>query len=576
MVTQPQERTVEKIGRYEIVEKVGEGAFSDVYKARDPVIGRQVALKVMKDESFNLRLKVEANRMGMVSGHPNVLGIYDVGTFDTDTGRTLDCLVLELGDTSLRKEIDDGKTKGNWRSSVEHTIQMLDALQAIHEKTHKDEPCVHRDLKPSNILLKDGKVKLGDFGLVTDDECAEFMSSIMQSGIPTGGSDEGNLMGTFPYMAPEQKRGSPITPVANVYQVGQILTELITGKRIDELGMGRTVSSEAKAPKWLDKVIADATEFMPENRYQSAKEMAAQLRKGLEGAFDGPTAAQRAWGIAKIAGKVITSPFWGPVWLWRKGDECWDSTEFGLKAASVILGAVAYAGTPIAGMVEYEKHMEGKTRADAEQVFAAQPEDLCIAYQTDDGINLARVRTLLTERPEIRTLPISKKIYKFLGAKDDSLIFTTMDDKTSGGKTQIYGFDLQSNELKPIVDYSNPENDWLKTRNFYCKDSGSEESGCVSLVTNPDNGISIRINEKSKNYVVNERGHVLYEPDSVNWRVVNPENRLQNSDLIINESFGDNVQFYHRDDFWGDLEMFPGNEPVLVRRSSPSTVVEAE
>jgi len=196
---QNQEEIPEKIGRYEITGVLGEGKFSTIYEANDPVIGRTVALKVMQDPNLASRLRAEGHTLEKMTGHPHILSIYDSGTDNSGENGSLDYLVLERCDGSFRNLIDN-RSQQKWRDSVGLTIDVLEGLQALHEKD-----IIHKDIKPENLLLNKGSVRIGDFSLVTDEEAAQFQESIMQSMLIEENSTRNLLMGSLPYMSPEQQ-----------------------------------------------------------------------------------------------------------------------------------------------------------------------------------------------------------------------------------------------------------------------------------------------------------------------------------------------------------------------------------
>ena len=199
-------------GRYEIHELIGVGGMAYVYKAYDRVEDRWVAIKILKEEfsnnsDFLRRFRNESKAIAMLS-HPNIVNVYDVSF-----GDQLQYIVMEYIDgITLKKYIEQEGTV-RWNEAVHFTIQILLALECAHEKG-----IIHRDIKPQNImLLEDGSIKVADFGI------ARFLQSET-----TTMTDK--AIGSVHYIAPEQARGDYITDKADIYSLGVMLYEMLTGK----------------------------------------------------------------------------------------------------------------------------------------------------------------------------------------------------------------------------------------------------------------------------------------------------------------------------------------------------------
>ena len=212
-----------KLGPYEIVAPVGEGGMGEVYRARDTRLNRSVAIKVLPqaiaaDSDRMRRFEQEARSIAALN-HPNILSIYDVGVEDGTS-----YLVTELleGET-LRERLNRGSLPV--RKAVEIAMQIAYGLAAAHERG-----IIHRDLKPENIFLtKDGHVKLLDFGLAKDQTAAALANSA-NSATLTMRTAPGVVMGTAPYMAPEQVRGEVVDYRADIFSFGAVLYEMLSGK----------------------------------------------------------------------------------------------------------------------------------------------------------------------------------------------------------------------------------------------------------------------------------------------------------------------------------------------------------
>jgi serine/threonine-protein kinase len=227
-----------RLGPYEILALIGAGGMGEVYRARDPRMGREVAIKVSA-ERFSDRFEREVRAVASLN-HPNICQIYDVGP---------NYLVMELVEgPTLADRIKQGAMPLDEALSIAH--QIGDALEAAHEKG-----IVHRDLKPANVKIKpDGVVKVLDFGLakmpepVTHAENPEVSPTLTLQQATRGGV----ILGTAAYMAPEQARGKTLDKRADIWAFGVMLYEMLTGRRLFE---GETVSDVLAAvltrePEW--------------------------------------------------------------------------------------------------------------------------------------------------------------------------------------------------------------------------------------------------------------------------------------------------------------------------------------
>ncbi len=241
----------------EILELLGVGGMGAVYKARQPGLGRLVALKILppevsRDPAFAERFAREARAMARLS-HPNIVAIHDSGQ-----AAGFYYFVMEFVEgVNLRQTIDTGELTPQEALAV--VPQICEALQYAH-----DEGIVHRDIKPENILLdKRGRVKIGDFGL------AKLLGKGRADFTLTG---TGEVMGTPHYMAPEQReRPLEVDHRADIYSLGVVFYEMLTG----ELPIGRFAppSKKARVDVQLDEVVLRALENEPERRYQHVSEV---------------------------------------------------------------------------------------------------------------------------------------------------------------------------------------------------------------------------------------------------------------------------------------------------------------
>ncbi len=267
------------IGPYEILSQIGAGGMGEVYRARDSRLGRDVALKLLPsgfaaDPDRLRRFEQEARAAGALN-HPNITAVFDFGS-DSDVYYAASEL-LE-GDT-LRARIAEGIPP---RRAIEYAIQLARGLAAAHARG-----IVHRDLKPENVFVtSDGVVKILDFGLAK--QLAVAGGSNTQAPTNVLETNPGTVMGTAGYMSPEQVRGSAADHRSDIFSFGAILYEMLTGQQ----AFGGETSVEtmtailredpppmagAQFPPVLESVVRHCLEKRPEDRFQSARDLAFQL-----------------------------------------------------------------------------------------------------------------------------------------------------------------------------------------------------------------------------------------------------------------------------------------------------------
>ena len=255
-------------GRYEIKELIGVGGMATVYKAHDILEDRTVAIKILKDEflsneEFRRRFRNESRAIAVLS-HPNIVKIYDVSF-----GDHVHYIVMEYVDGITLKEFLEQQKVIRWKEAVHFTTQILRALQHAHEKG-----IVHRDIKPQNImLLPDGTVKVMDFGI------ARFSRSETRTVTD-------KAIGSVHYISPEQARGEVTDDKADIYSVGVMLYEMLTGRLPFEADNAVSVAimqmqADPTPPREINDTIPEGLEAItlramqkdPQNRYESAAEM---------------------------------------------------------------------------------------------------------------------------------------------------------------------------------------------------------------------------------------------------------------------------------------------------------------
>ena len=260
--------------RYEILSKVGAGGMSDVYKAKDHILSRFVAIKVLKqeysqDRTFVSKFRTEAQSAAGLE-HPNIVNIYDVGSEDG-----MHFIVMEYVEGITLKTYIEKKGQLSFKESVSIAIQVARGIEAAHNKE-----IIHRDIKPQNIIIStEGKVKVTDFGI------ARAASS------NTISSD---VMGSVHYASPEQARNGFVDGRSDIYSLGIVMYEMITGRvpfdgdttvavAIQHLQEEMT-SPRVYAPNVpvsFEKIILKCTQKNADRRYQTISELISDLRRSL-------------------------------------------------------------------------------------------------------------------------------------------------------------------------------------------------------------------------------------------------------------------------------------------------------
>jgi beta-lactam-binding protein with PASTA domain/predicted Ser/Thr protein kinase len=289
-------------GRYKIVRKLGAGGMADVYLAEDQELGRRVAIKILNDrhaadDQFIERFRREAKNAAGLS-HPNIVSIYDRGEAEGTY-----YIAMEFLDGRSLKELIVGRGPAPIKTAVEYTRQILAAIGFAHK-----HGIVHRDIKPHNVLVgPEGRVKVTDFGIARSG--ASQMTEV------------GSIIGTAQYLSPEQARGAPVDQTSDLYSVGVVLFELLTGQvpftgdtpleiAMKHLSEPPKPPSELRpeVPHDLDLVVLRALAKDPSDRYHSAQEMDADLQRVLQGLPIGDETAAAATAVLAGAGAMATAP----------------------------------------------------------------------------------------------------------------------------------------------------------------------------------------------------------------------------------------------------------------------------
>jgi len=269
---------IEFVGRFKVEEKIGEGAMADVYRAFDPSIRRSLAIKVLKeqyrqDKEYSSRFLREAKAAGALS-HPNIVTIYDVGESDG-----YPYIAMELLDGEPLNDVMDRIGKLSSEQVLVVAGQLADALRYAHTVG-----IVHRDIKPSNIMLSaDGRsVKILDFGI----------ARVMEGDSDQLKTQIGQVLGTPRYMSPEQALGQQIDGRSDLFSLGVVMYEMITGHKAFAGGSAATLALqitqqepepigklEPQCPRGLQFIVAKLLAKKPDRRFADGQQLASALRR---------------------------------------------------------------------------------------------------------------------------------------------------------------------------------------------------------------------------------------------------------------------------------------------------------
>ena len=289
-------------GRYRIIRKLGAGGMADVYLAEDQELGRNVAIKILNDrhaadDSFIERFRREAKNAAGLS-HPNIVSIYDRGEAEGTY-----YLAMEYLEGRSLKELIVSRGPAPIKVSIDYARQILAALAAAHRRG-----IVHRDIKPHNVLVNpEGRLKVTDFGIARSG--ASQMTEV------------GSIIGTAQYLSPEQARGAPVDQTSDLYSVGVVLYEMLTGQvpftgdtpleiAMKHLSEVPKPPSELRpeVPHDLDLIVLRALAKDPAERYQSAEEMDADLARVADGLPVDPETETAATAVLSGSGLIAAAP----------------------------------------------------------------------------------------------------------------------------------------------------------------------------------------------------------------------------------------------------------------------------
>ena len=253
--------------RYEILDVIGTGGMAVVYKALCHRLNRLVAIKILKDEfsrdqEFRRRFHAESQAVAMLS-HPNIVSVYDVSR-----SGDVDYIVMELIEGITLKQYLEKKGRLNWRETLHFSMQIAKALEHAHSRG-----IIHRDIKPHNIMiLKDGSIKVADFGIARIGSAQNTLTR--------------EALGSVHYISPEQAKGGHVDCRSDLYSLGVVMYEMLTGRTpydgetpvsvaIQHINGGATPPSELVEgiPRGIEQITMHAMEVNPDDRYASATEM---------------------------------------------------------------------------------------------------------------------------------------------------------------------------------------------------------------------------------------------------------------------------------------------------------------
>ncbi|HKP68690.1 MAG TPA: serine/threonine-protein kinase, partial [Pyrinomonadaceae bacterium] len=276
----------QEIGQFTIIEKIGAGGMGEVYLAEDRKLGRHVAVKLLPDLFTNdeerLRRFQQEARTASALNHPNILTIYDIG----ESGKRHYIATEFIDGETLRGRLNRGRQ--SVADALEIAIQAASALQAAHEAG-----IIHRDIKPENIMLRrDGLVKILDFGLAKLDDTKDRSVSHEAPTEHYVRTIPGVIMGTVQYMSPEQARGQSTDARTDIWSLGCVIYEMLTGKapfrgdstadqiaEIVKSNPAPITANIADVPDRLEEIVAKSIEKDPDERYQTVKDLLIDLKR---------------------------------------------------------------------------------------------------------------------------------------------------------------------------------------------------------------------------------------------------------------------------------------------------------
>jgi tRNA A-37 threonylcarbamoyl transferase component Bud32/dipeptidyl aminopeptidase/acylaminoacyl peptidase len=318
-----------KLGRYEVRSKLGSGGMGEVYRAKDLRLGRDVAIKILPQHlSSNpdaiRRLELEARAISALND-ANICTLYDVGREDG-----VDFIVMEfLQGETLQDRLRNGPLQ--LQQVCKYGAQIARGLDKAHRKG-----ILHRDLKPGNIMLTASGAKLLDFGLARASMAVATDATLSAAVLPSSLNEQGALAGTLPYMSPEQASGMDLDPRSDIFSLGAVLYEMVTGRRAFEGNTQLSIVSAvigkepepitAVAPltsSSLSRLIGRCLAKDPEQRWQTARDVSFELEWIGEAAdqparvAQQPTKSKAAWLLWMLCGVLLGAGLLAGIFTWR-------------------------------------------------------------------------------------------------------------------------------------------------------------------------------------------------------------------------------------------------------------------
>ena len=396
-----------KLDGYEVLGLLGAGGMGEVYRARDPALKREVAIKVLpsfvsRDPDRLHRFEQEAQAAAALN-HPNILAVYQFGVFEGAPYLVSELLVGE----SLRQVLQRGPLPV--RKAIDYAVQIAHGLAAAH-----DHGIVHRDLKPENLFVtKDGRIKILDFGLAKIMQPQLDLDSDGAAPTLTARTNPGVVMGTAGYMSPEQVRGKPVDHRTDIFAFGAILYEMLTGTR----AFHRSTSAETMTailnddppgisqiattiPPGLQRVVHRCLEKNPEQRFHSASDLAFALEAltdpsgATEHAGFGGRSLVSRWVRWVVPSALVLAAVLIGLYLRRSSsDKSSGPPPLDIRALTESGNAIRVAATPDGRYVAYVNRDAGKfelrllqvaTGRDV-QVFPGSPREIVNLHFSADG-----------------------------------------------------------------------------------------------------------------------------------------------------------------------------------------------
>ncbi len=395
------------LSHYRVIEKIGAGGMGEVYRAQDTRLGRDVAIKVIRPELARdpdriRRFEQEARAAGALN-HPNVCAILDIGSYEGTPFVVMELLEGE----SLWHRLEQGPIAA--RKAVEYAAQAAHGLAAAHEKG-----IVHRDIKPGNLFVtKDGRVKVLDFGLAKLTR-PEVLAPVGETMVSIAATETGAILGTVGYMAPEQVRGQNADARSDLFALGAILYEMLSGRRafhgasyVETLNSilndepPPLSASGRDIPPGLEPIVRHCLEKSPEERFQSARDLAFALESGsdtsgiiLGVAVKGaPTKARFRFGYTAgvfLAGAVLVAAIGFMASKHDRRAHLIDASRLTYTQLTVQRGIIASARfSPDGKTVFYSAEWDGRPQ----EVFETRP-----GFPTSRAVGLPETKLLSISR----------------------------------------------------------------------------------------------------------------------------------------------------------------------------------